>query len=266
MVLFYFLGDTLGGLLLANYFFREESMQVYGLADLHLALGVPNKTMEVFGEPWLDYHSKIERSWREVVAPEDVVLLPGDISWAMDLKEAVVDFSFLDSLPGTKYMIRGNHDYWSSASVSKLMQVLPSSVHYLSKGWEIFFPKHAVVGVRLWDSPCISMGWEGIPQKEYTEQDEKIFLRELGRLQRALEALPADVERVIVMTHYPPISRDGTPGPVSELLEKDSRITHCLFGHLHKVPSPLSGFGNIRGINYQLLSADYVNFVPQGVM
>ncbi|WP_100934530.1 metallophosphoesterase [Candidatus Chlamydia corallus] len=246
-------------------------MHIYGLADLHLALGVPKKTMEVFGEPWIGYHQKIRSRWEAIVNPEDIVLLPGDISWAMNLSEAHKDFAFIGDLPGTKYMIRGNHDYWSSASRSKIVQALPPSLYYLTQGFTLLKPHLAIVGVRLWDSPTICVKSEcllvpPVQEKLYTEQDEKIFLREFGRLKRAIAALPKEVTEVIVMTHYPPISSDGTSGPVSELLETDGRVSLCLFGHLHKVRRPIDGFGNIRGIQYLLVAADYVDFIPQEVL
>lgn len=250
-------------------------MRIYGLSDLHLSFGIPEKSMEIFGEPWIGYHDKIRLAWNKMITPQDIVLLPGDISWAMTLEEVKQDFKFLSSLPGNKYMIRGNHDYWSSASAKKLSQYLPPQLHYLSQGFAVLSPQCAVVGVRLWDSPTIQIDQRIFAidenatkagKKEYTEQDQKIFLRELNRLQRALEALPKETENVIVMTHYPPISYDGTPSMVSDLLESDGRVTHCLFGHLHKVRTPLEGFGKIRGITYTLLSADYVNFVPQVIV
>ncbi|QEM73519.1 phoshohydrolase [Chlamydia abortus] len=247
-------------------------MQIYGIADLHLAIGVPEKTMEVFGQPWISYHEKIRERWQQTVSPEDIVLLPGDISWAMHIEEAKEDFSFLGSLPGTKYMIRGNHDYWSSASVTKIAQVLPESLYYLAQGFSIIQPDMAVVGVRLWDSPTIRIASQCFqsspPEKarEYNEKDEKIFLRELGRLQRALEAVPKNIEQIIVMTHYPPISSDGSPGPVSQMLEADGRVSHCLFGHMHKVRAPLEGFGHIRTIEYRLVAADYIDFIPQVII
>ncbi|WP_348663678.1 metallophosphoesterase [Chlamydia vaughanii] len=243
-------------------------MQIYGIADLHLAIGVPEKTMEIFGEPWISYHEKIRERWEKIVNPEDVVFLPGDISWAMHLEQAKEDFAFLGTLPGTKYMIRGNHDYWSSASATKISKVLPENLHYLSQGYAIFEPKKAIVGVRLWDSPTIHVAPEcfqtpSLGKKEFTEKDEQIFLREQGRLQRALEAVPKEVEQIIVMTHYPPISSDGSKGPIAEMLENNGKVTHCLFGHMHKVRAPLEGFGKIRGIEYRLVAADYIDFVPQ---
>ncbi|ETF38788.1 metallophosphoesterase [Chlamydia pecorum] len=240
-------------------------MRIYSLADLHLSLGVPEKTMEVFGGPWLDYHAKIQRNWVATVSPQDVVLLPGDISWAMDLAQAEKDFAFLGKLPGMKYMIRGNHDYWSSASQVKISKALPPNVHYLSQGFSLLTSTLAIVGVRLWNYPEIRIDPPSFLETPYTERDEKIFLRELGRLERALAAVPEEVERIIVMTHYPPISSDGSPGPVSKLLEANGKVTTCVFGHLHNLPEGFQGFGEVRGIRYLLVAADYVDFSPQEI-
>ncbi|ANH78405.1 putative phosphoesterase [Candidatus Chlamydia sanziniae] len=242
------------------------------MADLHLSLGVPQKTMEVFGEPWIGYHKKIREQWKARVTPKDIVLIAGDISWAKDLLEAERDFAFVDALPGTKYMIRGNHDYWSSASTKKIRMALPPSLNYLTSGYAQLSPELAVVGVRLWDSPTIHIAYTcqafstQVQSKPYTEHDEKIFLREFGRLKKALDSLPKEVTQVIVMTHYPPISSDGSPGPVSELLEADGRVSLCIFGHLHKIHQSMRVFGKIRGIDYVLVAADYVNFIPQEIL
>ena len=99
-------------------------MAIWALADLHLAFGAPEKTMEVFGEPWIGYSAKIKQHWEEKISPEDLVLLPGDISWAMHPKEAKVDLEWIHALPGTKVMLRGNHDYWWT-SLKQIEQVLP---------------------------------------------------------------------------------------------------------------------------------------------
>ncbi|EPP34738.1 calcineurin-like phosphoesterase family protein [Chlamydia ibidis] len=247
-------------------------MQIYGLADLHLALGIPEKSMEIFGDPWTNYHQKIYDHWTAKVRDDDYVLLAGDISWAMDIEDAKKDFDFLSSLPGTKIMIRGNHDYWSSASTRKLSTVLAKNIRYLSQGYTVLDANIAVVGVRLWEHPTICIdsrvfaSSKNIKHKIHTEHDEKIFLREQMRLQRALDAITDDIQEIIVITHYPPISSDGSSGPISEMLERNGRVRKCLFGHLHKVQKPLQGFGCIRGIEYSLIAADYLDFVPKVVM
>lgn len=244
-------------------------MPIYALADMHLSFGSPEKTMEVFGDPWINYHHKIKAAWEATVSPEDVVLLPGDISWAKSPDDVIKDFNWIADLPGMKYMIRGNHDYWSSIATSRLQTLLPSSLSYLFQGTILLRPDLAVVGVRLWDTSDIVVAAEcfdyPVIPKALTDQDEKIFLREFRRMERALASLPNSVEEIVVMTHYPPISSDGTPGRVSSLLEKDGRVTHVLFGHLHKVKAPIPGFGKIRGIQYHLVAADYVNFIPQAI-
>jgi predicted phosphohydrolase len=103
-------------------------MPVWAIADLHLAFGVPNKKMDVFGAQWVDYTDKIEKKWRENIAETDLVLIAGDISWAMRLEDAKPDLDWIHSLPGTKVIIRGNHDYWWT-SLSKIKQIMPPSVH-----------------------------------------------------------------------------------------------------------------------------------------
>lgn len=126
-------------------------MTVWVLSDPHLAFGVPEKTMEAFGPSWKDYANKIEQHWRETIGPDDLVLLPGDISWAMQLDEALVDLKWIDALPGTKVIIRGNHDYWWSSS-AKLSKVMPPSIHFINNN--VFNWKGITIGgSRLWDTP-----------------------------------------------------------------------------------------------------------------
>lgn len=251
-------------------------MRFLALADLHLSISTPDKTMEVFGEPWIDYHEKISTFWRQEVQKEDVVLLPGDISWAMKIKEATADFAFIEALPGNKLLIRGNHDYWSSISGSAINRVMPSNMFYLSQGiWISPNRKIAVIGCRLWDHPSIkidallfqsSISKTSHSTKPYTDHDLKIFLREFSRLEKALNTVPDEIETIIVMTHYPPISSDGSSSPISDLLETDKRIQLCVFGHLHGVEKPLKGFGCIRGIHYELVAADFLDFHPKVLM
>src|ERR1700733_9276880 len=103
-------------------------MAVWALADLHLALSIPEKSMESFGEPWINYTAKIKDQWLKHIKTDDLVLIPGDISWAMRLEDAAVDLNWIHELPGTKVLIRGNHDYWWT-SLSKVERILPPSIH-----------------------------------------------------------------------------------------------------------------------------------------
>ena len=125
-------------------------MTIWVLADVHLAFGNPKKSMEVFGPAWKDYPKRIKEAWERLVGPDDLVLIPGDISWAMKLEDALVDLDWIDRLPGHKLIIRGNHDYWWP-SASKLRAVLPPTIHFIQNDafeWnDITFG-----GARLWDT------------------------------------------------------------------------------------------------------------------
>lgn len=242
------------------------------IADLHLAKGVPEKTMEVFGSSWFQYMDRLEMEWKASVSETDTVLIPGDISWASTLAEFEKDLAFLATLPGTKIFIRGNHDYWSSASYSKILRVLPPKFFFIRNNCFVLPDNSAAItGTRLWSSetikinPAIFMHVETFDSQEGKEKksfdDEKIFLRELGRLEAGLQSLPDDVSCRIVMTHYPPIGTDGAANPVTEILEKYG-VSICFFGHLHGVnPSaiPCSRRGNV---DYKLTAADFLGFHP----
>ena len=122
--------------------------KIWALADLHLAHSVPSKNMAVFGPVWEGYMDKMAASWKELVKPDDLVLLPGDITWAMKLEEAKIDLAWIDSLPGTKVLIRGNHDYWWS-SAKKMSEMFPPSVHFIHNN-AYHFNDIAIGGSRLW--------------------------------------------------------------------------------------------------------------------
>lgn len=246
-------------------------MTIWALADLHLAVAVPGKSMEIFGGPWIGYQQKIEENWRKLVSPEDLVLLPGDISWALRLHEAKEDLQWIHQLPGTKVMIRGNHDYWWT-SLRQLQTILPPSIHLIQNN---AFPwKGAVIGgTRLWDTPEYNFDQyvqyaenpKGLKIVEKAEPDsEKIFARELHRLEMSLKEMERFPGKRIVMTHYPPISGDLQPSSVSALLEKHA-VSLCVFGHVHNIPSTTRLFGERNGVTYHLVAGDYLNFVPLAI-
>lgn len=246
-------------------------MSIFALADLHLAEATPEKRMDVFGPSWENYSEKIECAWRQRVTADDLVLLPGDISWAMRLEEAKADLDWIDRLPGTKVMIRGNHDYWWG-SIQKIRRALPSTIRALQNdcfvwnGW-------VIGGSRLWDTEEYTFNTfiekRENPRAKTTapvspKEEEKIFLRELQRLEMSLQAMQLHKGRKVVMTHYPPIGADLAPSRASALLEA-YQVEKCFFGHLHNVRPSALPFGTARGVEYTLVSADYVDFVPQKV-
>jgi uncharacterized protein len=237
-------------------------MSIFAIADLHLAIACPEKDMKVFGANWEGYMDQIAVNWRSAITDDDLVLLPGDISWAMRSEDAQIDLKWIDALPGKKVMIRGNHDLWW-ASLKKVREICPPSItplHHTATLWN----GTAIAGTRLWDSP------EEYSFRKYTdfelgEEDkaaaQKIFERELGRLELACQALDKSAHRRIVMTHYPPISSDLTPSRASAILEKH-KIDICCFGHLHNIAPDTPMFGEHGGVTYVNCAADYVNFSP----
>lgn len=246
-------------------------MRIWAIADLHLSFGVKNKSMDYFGPSWAGHADKIAENWRAVIAPEDLVLIPGDISWALKLEEAVPDLQWIHQLPGTKVLLKGNHDYWWG-SLNKITLVLPPSIHLIQNN-SFFWKGVAIGGARLWDTPEYSFGAfieyrensreKKIEIEEAIQQDleEKLFLRELQRLQISLTQLHSDAKIRIAMTHYPPIGAALQPSRASAILE-EHKINICVFGHLHSIKAGLSLFGEKNKIRYELTSCDYLRFHP----
>lgn len=249
-------------------------MTIWALADLHLSFGVPDKAMDVFGPQWAGYTDKVEKNWKEMISPDDLVLIPGDISWAMHPEGAKPDLDWIHSLPGTKVMIRGNHDYWWT-SLSKVEKVLPPSIHLIQNN-AFNWNGVSIAGARLWDTSEYGfrefINYQKNPrEKPLTEhakdpeEAERIFVRDLGRLEMSLKCLNKDATYRIAMTHYPPISADLKDSRTSALLEK-YKINACVFGHLHNVKQDVPMFGTHNGILYALTSCDYLNFVPLKIL
>lgn len=245
-------------------------MAIWAIADLHLSFGIPDKGMEIFGENWRNHPSKVKKAWKEKISPDDLVLIPGDISWALKLEEAVPDLEWIDKLPGTKVMLRGNHDFWWQ-SLKKMAEVMPPSIHIIQNN-AFSWNDASIGGSRLWDSweysfnkliPIMENKATGVLEKESDPQErDKIFERELQRLEISLKAMDKKAAKRIVMTHYPPIGNELVSSRVSDLLEH-YKVDTCVFGHIHNVVhdfDPL--FGTKNGVRYILTAADYLNFEP----
>jgi len=247
-------------------------MTIWVLSDLHLALSVPEKTMEVFGLPWKDYTRRIKENWKASVGSDDLVLIPGDICWAHKVEEAIVDLNWIDALPGTKVILKGNHDYWWPSS-KRLMEMLPPSIHYVYNN--VFnWNGVSIGGTRLWDSSeynfdaIIEQVENPFEKKKSEEEIEvekkqavKIFDREIERLKLSLSQLDQNAKLRIAMTHYPPISHDLRDSRVSKILETYN-VNYCVFGHLHNVKKDAPIFGEKNQILYVFASADYLGFDP----
>ena len=182
-------------------------MKVFAISDLHLSVNNP-KPMDIFGPVWENYLDKIFADWKEKVSEDDLVLLAGDFSWAMKLEDTKDDFALLADLPGKKVMVRGNHDYWWK-SISAVRGILPKDFYAIQND-AIKIGNYIICGTRLWNLPTMS--------KTQSEEDEKIYKRELLRLEMTLQAankLKADNEKIICM------SVEGTFQTLSECCPQD---------------------------------------------
>lgn len=244
-------------------------MSIFALADLHLAHAVPSKDMSVFGKDWLDYMPRIEQNWKKNVSADDLVLLPGDISWAMRPEEAKIDLEWIDNLPGTKVLIRGNHDYWWT-SLSQVKKVLPPSLHVIQNN-AFQWNNVSIGGAKLFDSNeyqfseiinYVENPLAKKPKETTSPQEvEKIFERELLRLESSLRDLDPKADLRIVMSHYPPIGADLAASRASTLMKK-YKVDVCVFGHLHSVKKGNLVFGRSQDIDFYLTAADFLEFIP----
>ncbi len=226
-------------------------MRVFALGDLHLSFSVC-KPMDRFGPLWEQHTEKIETAWQETVTDDDLVLIPGDISWAMRLEEVLADLSFIGRLNGKKAMIRGNHDYWWN-SLTKLRSILPNSVYALQCD-ALQMGCFSVGGTRLWD----------LEQSSTTAEGKKIYDREMIRLMLSLDRMDKNSKR-IVMTHYPPFDAAHPDAPAVEILEQYG-IGHVVYGHLHGKAHKAAFNGDRNGVDYRLVSADYLDFRPLQIL
>lgn len=223
-------------------------MAIYAIGDLHLS-GHSDKPMDIFGDHWIGHENKIKASWLKKVSENDAVLIPGDISWAMTLEKAMVDLEWIASLPGTKYLIRGNHDYWWK-SITKL-NLLFDSMNFIQNNSFIYM-EYVICGARGWLCPN---------DYKFTDHDRKIYLREAHRLEMSLKSAKQQGDKeIIAMMHYPPTNEKLEPSLFTEIFEKYN-VGHVIYGHLHDETSHNCGLqGTYNGVNYRLTSCDYLDF------
>ncbi|HSK68679.1 MAG TPA: metallophosphoesterase [Candidatus Limnocylindria bacterium] len=227
-----------------------DTPRVFAISDLHLEGADPGKTMDLFSPRWQGHFLRIREDWERRVGEGDVVLIPGDISWAMRLEDAVPDLHRIGALPGHKVLVKGNHDYWWS-SITKVREALPKGMYALQND--------AVVlgGIAF----CGTRGWPAPGSGEDGERDEKLYRRELMRLEMSLghaRALSED-GRVIAICHYPPCTGRGEDTPVTAMLEKYG-VSDVAFGHLHGTACCGAFTGVKNGVKYRLTSCDCVDF------
>lgn len=232
-------------------------MRIYAIGDLHLP-GHAQKPMNVFGSQWDRHFELITQNWRERLDDDDVALIPGDISWAMHLDDALDDLNAIARLPGRKILLRGNHDYWWS-SAAKVRAVLPPGMHLIQND-ALRLENQVFCGSRGWTLPT--------PQQALTPEDEKILARECLRLRLSLQAamrLMDGQTQLNVMTHYPPLLSDGADTPLTEVL-REYPVCRVVYGHLHGAGIKGAFQGEREGISYHLTSCDALGFCPKCIL
>ena len=224
-------------------------MALFVIADTHLSLST-GKTMSVFSG-WSDYESRLEKNWRAVVSESDTVVIPGDVSWCMDMEAGLEDFRFLNSLPGRKILMKGNHDFWWSTR----------------KKAEAFFEKYELNSLNILHNNTYvegniaiagSRGWFFDAE---SDSDKKVLMREVGRIKTSIsEAKKTGLEPVVFL-HYPPLTLLQKCDEIYNLLVEEN-IKRCYYGHLHSYSHQTAFNGESNGIRFSLVSADYLGFCP----
>ena len=224
-------------------------MALYAIGDLHLSLGV-SKPMDIFGGNWVGYMEKLQKGL-SVIGPEDTTVLCGDLSWALDINQAQEDFRWIDSIPGRKIILKGNHDYWWSTAAKFYKfcaengfsnQFILNNNHYEYNGMAI----------------CGTRGWF-FEEERSGEHDEKVFKRELLRLEASLKSA-GELPKTVFL-HYPPRYKGYQCDEILALLDK-YEVRRCFYGHLHGPSHKLAMEGLWDGIEFRLVSADFLDFQP----
>ncbi len=237
-------------------------MSLYALGDTHLSFGVPNKPMDIFGG-WENYQALIEQNWRERIQPEDTIVLTGDISWGMTLEQAKADFAFLQALPGTKIILKGNHDYWWN-SMKKMTEF------FAANGFDSLRILHNNCYAYEGFGICGTRGWVNVPgetnEDGTLDGDAKVLAREEQRLRVSLQAAKSQGLKPIAFLHYPPLYWTNRNQPLLSALH-DFGVEDCYYGHLHgSVTHARAEKGTVDGIRYHLVAGDYLQFVPEKVL
>jgi len=228
-------------------------MSLYAIGDLHLSLST-DKPMDVFGGRWEQYTEKILEGFSGL-GPEDVTVLCGDLTWGMGLEESLADFQFIHALPGKKIVLKGNHDYWwtTATKASRFFEGHGiDSITFLHNNCH-FYEDIAICGTRGWF----------YEEESGSVHDKKILDRELGRLEASLKAA-GDREKYCFL-HYPPRYRDYVCREIVDLFA-DYGVKRCFYGHIHGSGGRFAVQGLFEGVEYQMVSADYLQFRPFRVL
>lgn len=225
---------------------------IYAIGDLHFDYS-KDKPMDIFGDKWINHDENIINNWNNMVSKDDLVILPGDITWALKLNEANEDLMRINELPGQKVILKGNHDYWWG-SLSKLNSLGLDTIYFIQNN-SFVYNNVGIVGTR---------GWIAKDSDDFSSDDERIYNRELNRLKLSLQSLP-EVDKRIAILHYPPFNIDLTTNEFVSLM-KEFDVDICLYGHLHAEGHKYAVEGNIDGIEFHCVSSDFINFIPKLIL
>ncbi len=223
-------------------------MALFAIGDLHLSFGT-NKPMDIF-RGWDDYVNRLESNWRAIISPEDTIVLCGDISWAMNLKDTVADFTFIQSLPGRKIIIKGNHDYWWTTKAKMDRFLVENGFDSMSI---LFNNSYDYGDFRI----CGSRGWS----YDCPKDEMNVLLRECGRLRMSLDYAGDSGKEPICFLHYPPVYSNYRCDEIMSVL-KEYSIRKCYYAHLHGQAQRPAVIGQYEGIDMRLIAADYTAFAP----
>lgn len=225
-------------------------MSLFAIADLHLSLG-EDKPMDIFAG-WNDYVARLKSNWNKLITDKDTVVIAGDISWAMKLEDTYTDFKFINELPGNKFFLKGNHDYWWSTKSKMDSFLRANNLDTISilfnNAYEV--DNYAICGTRGWFLESDS------------QDDIKVLNREVGRLTASIECAIGTGKEPVVFLHYPPIFGNVKCNPIFDVLLKYN-IKKCYYGHIHGQRNMRNAFEGIcDGIDFKLISCDKLSFMP----
>lgn len=229
-------------------------MALFVMGDLHLSLS-SDKSMDIFGG-WENYVERIKENWNREVSPEDTVVVPGDISWAMSLKEAEADFSFIHGLPGRKIILKGNHDYWwtTAAKMNNFLAENGFDSIFILHNNHYAYGNYGICGTRGWIND------------DSEPADAKVLAREAQRLETSIASAENAGLEPLVFLHYPPLYGNEYNPDLLEVMYRHN-IKRCWYGHIHGKKGHQNAVNGERdGIDFRLVSADYVQFCPVKIM
>lgn len=229
-------------------------MALFVMGDLHLSLS-SDKSMDIFGG-WENYVERIKENWNREVSPEDTVVVPGDISWAMSLKEAEADFSFIHGLPGRKIILKGNHDYWwtTAAKMNNFLAENGFDSIFILHNNHYAYENYGICGTRGWIND------------DSEPADAKVLAREAQRLETSIASAESAGLEPLVFLHYPPLYGNEYNPDLLEVMYRHN-IKRCWYGHIHGKKGHQNAVNGERdGIDFRLVSADYVQFCPVKIM